>query len=310
MDMPKRAIGFIYVLSNEAMPEIVKVGMTTKLAEDRAKELHSTGVPLGFSVEFRAATSYIKAVELKSHAILAPLRVAGNREFFRAAPPEAIDAVKEALLSVSSIDAWNSERIHTIKHGDRIAFTMKADDLFAVLSYPDLMASRAEPIDFWQSHSDGDLLELMGTADPGHVAGFSDADQGGDTDPVPYLDRDGKVPNGSINGRERLAPGQRLLWMRPTADSRHCKKAIFEMGDYCQVISRTWEAKFNNEGYPRLLNILTYDQPPPCVVRETNAAMHMAFPRSWTPPTPVLSWLTLLAVIPSSCRDAFLSLAR
>lgn len=33
--MLRYTIGFVYVLSNEAMPGIVKVGMTTKLAEDR-----------------------------------------------------------------------------------------------------------------------------------------------------------------------------------------------------------------------------------------------------------------------------------
>jgi hypothetical protein len=222
-------------------------------------------------------------------AILASSRVAGNREFFRVVPSEAINAVKEALLSASGIDAWDSEKIHTIKNGDRVAFTMQADDLFAVLSYPDLMASRAEPTDVWQSHSDGDLLELMGTADPGHVAGFSDLDQGSDTDPVPYLDRDSEIPNGSINGRERLMPGQRLLWMRSTADGKHCRKVIFEMGDYCQIISRTWNLKFARDGYPRLLNTLSYDRPAPCIADEVNAAMRMAFPRAWTPPAPVLA---------------------
>jgi len=64
--LPKHAIGFIYVLSNEAMPGIVKVGITEKLAEDRAKKLHGTGVPLAFDVEFRAATSRIKTVETKA----------------------------------------------------------------------------------------------------------------------------------------------------------------------------------------------------------------------------------------------------
>lgn len=105
--MAKHTIGFVYVLSNAAMPGIVKVGRTKNLAEDCAKKLHGTGVPLAFEIEFRAATTYSKAVEQKSHAILAQSRIAPNREFFRIAPAEAIDAVKEALLSVSSIAAWD-----------------------------------------------------------------------------------------------------------------------------------------------------------------------------------------------------------
>ena len=291
-DLPKRTIGFVYVLSNEAMPGIVKVGMTEKLAEDRAKKLHGTGVPRAFDVEFRALTSHVRAVEEKSHAILAPLRVAADREFFQTTPSEAIDAVRKALLSVSSIDAWDSKEPHKVKHGDRIALTMKAGDLFVILSYPDLMARFAKPIDFWQAHSDGDLLELMGAADPGHVAGFSDGDLSGDEDPIPYLDRDGEVPNGSINGRERLIPGERLLWIRPTTDRQRCKIAKFEMGDYCQVASRTWNPKFSQDGHPRLLNTPTYRKLPPCVVRMTKTAMRMEAPRTWAPqrPVPTYGW--------------------
>ena len=290
--MPKHTIGFVYVLSNEAIPGFVKVGMTEKLAEDRAKKLHGTGVPLAFDVEFRSATSRIKAVETKSHAILAPSRVATNREFFRATPAEAIAAVKEALLSASSISAWDSDEPHRVKHGDRIALTMKAGDLFPILAYPAPLAPHAQVTDFWQAHCDGDLLELMGTADPGHIAGYSDGNQGGDTDPVPYLDRTHKVPNGSINGRERLVPGQRLLWLRPTAPGESCEIAMFEIDDYCQITSRTWDPKLSSDGYPLLLNTSTYDKLPPCVVRLAQAATHMAAPRTWAPRTPdsVDSW--------------------
>jgi len=284
--LPKHTIGFIYVLSNEAMPGIVKVGITEKLAEDRAKKLHGTGVPLAFDVEFRAATSRIKTVETKAHAILATSRVAANREFFRVTPAEAIAAVKEALLTASSIAAWDSKEPHRVKHGDRIALTMKAGDLFAVLAYPAPMARHAQTTDFWQAHSDGDLLELMGTADPGHLAGFSDGDQGSDEDPVSYLDRIHKVPNGLINGRERLVAGDRLLWVRPMTHGERCEIAMFEVDDYCQVTSRTWDPKFSREGFPLLLNDPTYEELPPCAARLFQAATYMAPPRTWAPRTP------------------------
>jgi hypothetical protein len=210
--LPKYTTGFIYVLSNRAMPGIVKVGKTTRLAEDRAKELYRTSVALPFDVEFRAATSHLKATEERAHAILDPFRVTPKREFFRTSPSNAIEAVQEALLGAAGIAAWESE----------------AGDLFVVISYPDLMdmlVGRPLMIDVWQAHSDGDLLELMGTDHPGHVAGFSDGDLGGDTDPVPYLDRDHTVPNGSINGRERLVSGERLLWFHPTLSGASCKIA-------------------------------------------------------------------------------------
>ena len=41
--------GLVYVLTNSAMPGLVKIGMTTRDSVDtRMKELYSTGVPVPF----------------------------------------------------------------------------------------------------------------------------------------------------------------------------------------------------------------------------------------------------------------------
>ena len=46
-------IGIVYVLSNRAMPGLVKIGMTTRPELDtRLKELYTTGVPVPFDVEY------------------------------------------------------------------------------------------------------------------------------------------------------------------------------------------------------------------------------------------------------------------
>ncbi len=45
--------GIVYVLSNRAMPGLVKIGMTTRPELDaRLKELYTTGVPVPFDVEY------------------------------------------------------------------------------------------------------------------------------------------------------------------------------------------------------------------------------------------------------------------
>jgi hypothetical protein len=285
--MPKHAIGFVYVMTNDAMPGLVKVGMTTNLSEDRARDLQRTGVPLPFNVEFRAATSMPKAVEAEAHRALAPLRVSANREFFNTSHHFAKAAIRDALLNVAGLDAWcGYDEQQFIKNGDRIALTLEAGDLFVVLTYPNLFGSTAVPIDVWQAHSDGDLLELMGTCDPGHVAGTSDGDVSGEVDPVPHLNRTGDAPNGSIVGRERLMPGDRLIWLRPLADRLACKIVMFECTDYCQAVGRSWDAKVTREGGPLLLTTPTLDELPPGVVRATQAAMRMTRPRSWVPRSP------------------------
>jgi hypothetical protein len=55
--MPSHESGFVYVLRNRTMPDLVKIGFATSLAEDRAKDLSKhTGVPLPFQVAFSVLT--------------------------------------------------------------------------------------------------------------------------------------------------------------------------------------------------------------------------------------------------------------
>jgi len=93
-------------------------------------------------------------------------------------------------------------------------------------------------------------LEIFATDNPGHVAGLSDNDLGGEIDPVPFLDRVEDAPNGLINGRERLVPGDRLLWLGLRDGMTDCTSVLFEADCHCQVVSRTWTPKFSPEGYP------------------------------------------------------------
>jgi hypothetical protein len=284
--LPKHEVGFVYVMSNTAMAGLVKVGMTMRLSEERALELQTTGVPAAFTVEFRALTSVPKAVEAEAHAILAAHRVSFNREFFKVPVGLAVEAVRTALLTVAGLDAWDGDEQYLIGSRDRIALTVEAGDMFAVLAYPSLLASRADLVDLWQAHSDGDLLELMGVRDPGHVAGFSEGDPGGDVDPVPFLDRTETVANGAVVGRERLTAGARLVWMRPVSGGEACKIAIFEAQSHCQVIARTWAPKLDPHGRPYLLNDVTSDPGTPGVIRTLQAAQRMTFPRNWAPRNP------------------------
>ena len=46
--------GSVYVLTNPAMPNMVKIGKTTRDVELRLADLYSTGVPLPFECEYAA----------------------------------------------------------------------------------------------------------------------------------------------------------------------------------------------------------------------------------------------------------------
>lgn len=83
--------GFIYLLSHEAMPGLLKIGFTTGPVEKRATEIAAaTGVPGPFKVAKKFPV-YVnpKEVEKKVHIALSGYRTADNREFFRISVEDA-----------------------------------------------------------------------------------------------------------------------------------------------------------------------------------------------------------------------------
>ncbi|MCP2074694.1 UNVERIFIED_ORG: hypothetical protein J2Y77_004130 [Pseudomonas lini] len=279
-------VGFVYVLTNRAMPGLVKIGMTKNLAEDRAKGLYTTGVPVAFDVEFRTTTSRPRDVERKAHEVLERHRYNNEREFFQVGVEAAIEAVRLALVDASGVDSWHSQKPHVLADGDRLSLALGAGQIFALIGYKDfnqVIAGEAEILDLWQAHSEGDLLEIYATGSSSDVAGFSDNDHGCTEDPVPFLDRNQTVANGIINGRERLAPGDRLLWLPSPEDSDDSTHVVFEAGSFCQVVSRTWSPLLAPHGFPLLLNDFLYEGAWPAASSAIKKVLSLPAPRTWAP---------------------------
>ena len=72
----------VYVLTNPAMPGIVKIGMTNTSVQDRMKQLYTTGVPLPFecAVAVEVGEGSAKQVETALHTAFSPYKL--NKEFF------------------------------------------------------------------------------------------------------------------------------------------------------------------------------------------------------------------------------------
>lgn len=88
--------GFVYVMISFAMPELVKVGWTSRHPEERAKELSSgTSSPTPFMVVYFAEFSDASEAEKAAHAALEQkgYRLSSKREFFRCPVYEAVQAV-------------------------------------------------------------------------------------------------------------------------------------------------------------------------------------------------------------------------
>jgi hypothetical protein len=87
---------YVYVLVNRSMPDMVKIGMTIREVEERAKEISgATGVPTPWVpvFSFKCFNSYKLEQEIHEH--LDAVRVAGNREMFYMHSKDAIDTVKK-----------------------------------------------------------------------------------------------------------------------------------------------------------------------------------------------------------------------
>lgn len=84
--------GIVYVLTNSAMPGLVKIGMTTRESIDtRMKELYSTGVPVPFDCVYacEVKVSDCAKIEKALHKAFEPNRINANREFFTIKPEQA-----------------------------------------------------------------------------------------------------------------------------------------------------------------------------------------------------------------------------
>ena len=87
--------GFIYILSNEAIPNLLKIGYTARTVEQRLKELSTTGVPGKFLIElyFEIENAYV--FETLLHKALHDYRY--DKEFFKTDIDTVIFAVHNLL---------------------------------------------------------------------------------------------------------------------------------------------------------------------------------------------------------------------
>jgi len=98
--------GFIYVLANDAMPGIVKIGMTERAPRARVEELSAaTAVPIPFTLELYAEVADPFCVEQRVHEFFRESRVNDGREFFRVDPHDV-----RLWLQGEAITGWVKPR--------------------------------------------------------------------------------------------------------------------------------------------------------------------------------------------------------
>lgn len=101
------AKGYVYILSNEYMPGIVKIGKTTRTVEQRAFELYQTGVPTPFEIVAQFLTPDCHELEEIAHEHLGKSRLSGSREFFKISSEDAVSHIRR--LHVEQISEFVDE---------------------------------------------------------------------------------------------------------------------------------------------------------------------------------------------------------
>jgi T5orf172 domain len=127
--------GIIYVLTNEAMPGLVKIGLTTDSVESRIANLSATsGVPLPFECHFAAQIPEevnLAKLEKTLHQLFADHRINPKREFFKVEPEKVVLALsiggfKEVTPGKADIDPVEVQALEKAKEQRRSRINLAA----------------------------------------------------------------------------------------------------------------------------------------------------------------------------------------
>lgn len=107
--------GYVYILSNPAMPGLVKIGRTMRSVEQRANELWQTGVPAPFVVEHEFHAPDCEELELITHNFFSEARLSPSREFFAVEPEVAAQFLRgQVRFQINALVAEFDECLTTV----------------------------------------------------------------------------------------------------------------------------------------------------------------------------------------------------
>jgi hypothetical protein len=112
--------GIVYILTNPAIPNMIKIGMTTH--EDvkmRMAQIYTTGVPLPFECVYAARVANHEKVEKALHVAFGPDRVNPKREFFEIEAAQAIAIIK--LMEIEDVTPKVAREKEEVDEVDREA---------------------------------------------------------------------------------------------------------------------------------------------------------------------------------------------
>lgn len=119
------AKGILYVLTNDAMPGIVKIGKTNDIKQ-RLTSLDSTSVPVPFRCHYAVETDNYEFKEKRVHDAFSDYRIRPNREFFKIAPERVVSVLCMLGTEIKTDDDMIDENGNAIQiTNDNLSVTAK-----------------------------------------------------------------------------------------------------------------------------------------------------------------------------------------
>jgi T5orf172 domain len=191
---------FIYILTNEAMPGLIKIGKTSNSVAQRIRELDGSGIPLPFQCFYAARVENALFVETRLHKAFGDFCVRANREFFRLDPFRAQSALELAALEdvtprgdvVETIAVWYA--LSTVSASMNATLATMDSSIFAdSMPLEQFLEQRPDLVEAVQMMSDAELSVKVSTA-PRQGAGW------------------GSTPHGSTNDHSTALVDRRSPW--------------------------------------------------------------------------------------------------
>ena len=114
--------GWVYIISNKAMPGLVKVGISEKDPELRAQELEGPGVPHPYIVEYEMLVEGPDDVEEQAHHFLSTYRE--GKGWFHCSAEEAVLGIQRAAAGkpiIETLKKADREKAEKIRPGKEMA---------------------------------------------------------------------------------------------------------------------------------------------------------------------------------------------
>ena len=164
----------VYILTNECMPDTIKIGVTDVL-EQRVKQLANSSVALPFQCYYAVEVDNASVIEKKLHEGLDDCRIRQNREFFNTTPEQAksllgIVEVMGGKNVTPTIDIVESPQDHEAlkrarKNRERFNFQILGIDVGTSLEFRKDVTITCEVVDDTQVRFRDEVMSLSKSAD-------------------------------------------------------------------------------------------------------------------------------------------------